>query len=419
MHLKPCFLFWTLFAALFAITTTPTAAATNKFRVLYNFSGGADGGAPEGLVEDATGNLYGTTGLGGDPNCYGAWGRCGVVFKLDKAGKLTVLHKFTNGADGAFPYPTLVLSGNTLYGAASYGGNLHCYYDYGCGVLFKIDIQTHALKVLRVFNGWDGLGPSGGLLLKSGVLYGTTIQGGSSGNCGYYGCGVVYKLVLKTGAYTVLHNFHSSDGSNPCSSLILDQTGKVLYGATPSGGSSDHCYGGCGAVFKLTIKTGVYKVLYNFTGSPDAEYPYGPLSLDAWGNLYGDSQLGGAYLCRSDSGCGTVFMVHPKTGTDTVLHNFTGGADGDYPLAGVTRSRAGAIYGTTAWGGSNDLGTVFELVAKKETVLHTFHGSDGSGPSAVVIMDSKGNLFGTAFAGGSHGSGCDGYGCGVVWKVTP
>jgi uncharacterized repeat protein (TIGR03803 family) len=414
---NPSFFFWAVLTALFAFVPAlvPSASAATRYKVLYNFTGGADGGQPQGLVEDAAGNLYGTTGLGGDPNCYGAWGRCGVVFKLDTAGKLTVLHKFTNGADGAFPYPTLALSGNTLYGAASQGGNLHCFYDYGCGVLFEINIQTHALKVLHTFNGADGLGPSGGLILRSGVLYGTTIQGGSSGNCGYwYGCGVVYKLVLKTGAYTVLHNFDPSDGLFPSSSLTLDKTGKVLYGATPDGGSS-----GAGVVFRLTLKTSAYEVLYNFTGSPDAEYPYGPLALDPSGNLYGDSQLGGSYPCRSDSGCGTVFVVHPSSGTDTVLYNFTGAADGNYPLAGVTQGVTGTLYGTTAWGGSNDDGTVFEFVKNTETVLHTFRGSDGSGPAADVIMDSKGTLFGTAQAGGSHRSGCGGYGCGVVWEITP
>jgi len=414
---NPCFLFWTVLTALFAFISAlvPSASAASRYKVLYNFTGGADGGAPMGMVEDAAGNLYGTTGLGGDPNCYGAWGRCGVVFKLDKAGKLTVLHKFTNGADGAFPYPTLALSGNTLYGAANQGGNLHCFYDYGCGVLFAINIQTHALKVLHTFNGVDGLGPSGGLILRSGVIYGTTAQGGKSQNCGYwYGCGVMYKFVLKTGAYTVLHNFDPSDGSFPCSTLTLDTSGKVLYGATPEGGSF-----GAGVVFKLTINTSVYEVVYNFTGSPDAEYPYGPLAQDASGNLYGDSQLGGSYPCPSDQGCGTVFVVHPKTGTDTVLYNLTGGVDGNYPLAGVIRSNAGTIYGTAAWGGANDYGTVFKLVDNTETVLHTFRGSDGSGPSAVVIIDSKGELFGTAFAGGSHSSGCDGYGCGTVWEITP
>jgi uncharacterized repeat protein (TIGR03803 family) len=229
---------------------------------------------------------------------------------------------------------------------------------------------------------------------------------------------VAYKLVLKTGTYTVLHNFDSFDGANPCSRLTLDKAGKVLYGATAQGGSAN-CFEGCGVVFSLTITNNAFDVLYYFAGSPDAEYPYGPLALDASGNLYGDSQLGGTYLCRNEHGCGTVFKVRPKTGTDTVLHNFTGGADGNYPLAGVIRSHAGTVYGTTAWGGSDDLGTVFELVKRKETVLHAFQGSDGSGPSAVVIMDLKGNLFGTTFAGGSHSGGCAEYGCGVVWEITP
>jgi uncharacterized repeat protein (TIGR03803 family) len=415
MRSRPSFLFWAILALIFSIATTPTAVAASKFKVLYNFTGGADGGQPLGLVEDAAGNLYGITGVGGDPSCAGG---CGTVFKLDKAGKLTVLHKFTNGTDGEYPYATLALSGNMLYGAASQGGMHDCYYDYGCGVLFAINIQTHALKVLHTFNGSDGLYPSGGLLVRSGILYGTTLMGGSSENCGSYGCGVVYKLVLKTGTYTVLHSFDSSDGASPESALTLDNAGKVLYGTTAEGGSLN-CYQGCGVVFRLTLRTSAYEALYYFNGSPDANYPYGPLALDASGNLYGDSQLGGSHPCLSEKGCGTVFVVRPKTGTDTVLHNFTGGKGGNYPLAGLIRSHAGTLYGTTAWGGSNDLGTVFELAKKTETVLHPFQGSDGSGPSAVVIIDSKGDLFGTTFAGGSHPSACAGYGCGVVWEFTP
>jgi hypothetical protein len=74
---------------------------------------------------------------------------------------------------------------------------------------------------------------------------------------------------------------------------------------------------------------------------------------------------------------------------------------------------------SSTWGGSNDLGTVFELIKRTETVLHTFQGSDGSGPSAVVITDSKGDLLGTTSAGGSHGGVCADYGCGVVWQITP
>jgi uncharacterized repeat protein (TIGR03803 family) len=436
LHLNPSFLFWAVLTALFAFVPAlvPSASAAPRYKVLYSFTGGADGGEPGGLIQDAAGNLYGTTGLGGDPNCYGAWGRCGVVFKLDTAGKLTVLHKFTNGADGAFPYATLVISGNTLYGGASQAGNLHCYYDYGCGVLFAINIQTHALKVLHTFNRIDGLSPSGGLIIRSGVLYGTTAGGGTSQNCGYGGCGVVYKFVLKTGAYTVLHNFDSLEGASPDSSLTLDKTGKFLYGATAVGGLSGQgyrCLSGCGVAFRLTLKTSTYKVVYEFAGYPDdAAYPFGPLALDSSGALYGDSQTGGSYPCPSGSGCGTVFVVDPKTGSDAVLYNFALNADGGYPLAGTIRNDTGTLYGTTAWGGdlkcppSDGCGVVFKMdTAGTETVLHTFHGLDGSHPSAVVIMDSKGDLFGTTAAGGSLRSRCGGYpdgdGCGVVWEITP
>jgi hypothetical protein len=79
LHLNPSFLFWAVLTALFAFVPAlvPSASAAPRYKVLYSFTGGADGGEPAGLIQDAAGNLYGTTGLGGDPNCYGAWGRCG------------------------------------------------------------------------------------------------------------------------------------------------------------------------------------------------------------------------------------------------------------------------------------------------------------------------------------------------------
>jgi uncharacterized repeat protein (TIGR03803 family) len=415
MRSNSSFHFWTVLAALVAFVPALLldASAAPQYKVLYNFTGGADGGQPLGLVRDAVGTLYGTTGIGGDPNC-----QCGTVFELDKAGKLTVLHRFRNGTDGEYPYATLALSGNTLYGAANLGGARDCYYTYGCGLLFEINIQTRTFKVIHVFHLYDGLLPSA-LTLQSDTLYGTTSLGGTSVNC-VYGCGVVYKLVLETSTFTVLHNFESSDGSFPDTKLTLDTRGEVLYGTTPEGGASSNCNpDGCGVVFRLTIKTDAYDVLYNFTGSPDARYPYGPLALDSLGNLYGDSQLGGSYPCRSDHGCGAVFEVDPGSGTDTVVYNFPGGPQGNYPMAGIIRTPAGMLYGTTAWGGLTDDGTVFELADNTQTVLHTFQGSDGSNPFAVVIVDPNGNLFGTTLAGGSHSSGCNGYGCGVVWEIAP
>jgi uncharacterized repeat protein (TIGR03803 family) len=409
MRSRPPFPLWTLLAALLAFVPglVTDAWAAPQYKVLYEFTGGADGGQPFGLMKDAAGNLYGTTGYAGDANC-----QCGTVFMLDKADKLTILHTFTGGNDGAFPYTTVALSGDKLYGAASSGGDLGCSLEQGCGLIFEIDLPTLAYRVIHVFHFDEGARPSGALMVRSGVLYGTTIGGGIADCDG--GCGVVYQLVLKTGKFAVLHRFESSDGYSPESALTLDERGEVLYGTTAEGGSS-----GSGVVFRQTLSTGTFNVVYNFTGSPDAECPYGGLALDSSGNLYGDSQLGGSYPCRSEHGCGTVFMVNPATETDTVLYNFPGASDGDYPMAGITRLAKGTIYGTTAWGGLTDNGTVFQLVGDTETVLHAFQGSDGANPFSDVVVDSNGKLFGTTLSGGLYENGCSKYGCGVVWEITP
>jgi uncharacterized repeat protein (TIGR03803 family) len=108
-------------------------------------------------------------------------------------------------------------------------------------------------------------------------------------------------------------------------------------------------------------------------------------------------------------------------GTETVLHNFTGGTDGGQPLAGLIRDGAGNLYGTTLFGGIGGFeGVVFKLDRTgTETVLYSFTGgADGGNPYAPLIMDKKGNLYSTTNIGGDL-NGCSGYGCGVVYKVTP
>jgi uncharacterized repeat protein (TIGR03803 family) len=104
--------------------------------------------------------------------------------------------------------------------------------------------------------------------------------------------------------------------------------------------------------------------------------------------------------------------VLPKLKEETVLYRFTGGTDGANPFGAVIRDKRGNLYGTASQGGTDNDGTVFELVKGKVTVLHTFDGSDGETPYCGLIQDSKGNLYGTTYYGGS-----DGYG--VVWKLTP
>jgi len=203
--------------------------------------------------------------------------------------------------------------------------------------------------------------------------------------------------------YRVLYNFAGgSDASGPFFGALVQDKAGNLYGTTPLGGAS-----GNGAVFKVT-KSGTETVLYSFTGGADGAFPTAGLVLSG-NTLYGTAVIGG-------SGYGVVFGVNTETGAETVLYAFTGGADGANPETSLVRDKKGKLYGTATYGGSapgtSGYGVVFELVKGKETVLHTFAYSDGAYPECGLLQDSKGNLYGTAGAGGSTGNG-------VVWEVTP
>jgi len=276
--------------------------------LLHTFTGPpGDGAFPYGtLIRDSSGNFYGTTSAGGTSNS-------GIVFKLDKTGKETVLYNFTGGADGAYPYGSLLRSpAGILYGTASEGGNLdgNCY-PYGCGVVFKVDPTTNKETVLYTFLGGatDGSHPYAGLISDSaGNLYGTAYNGGT-GACNS-GCGVVFKLAPGTGVLNLLYSFagYPTDGAFPYAGLVRDSTGN-FYGTTAYGGASEN-----GAVFKLDT-TNTEKVLYSFTGLTDGGNPRAPLILDSTGNLYGTAysdgisgvQCGGS----TTNSCGVVFKVTP------------------------------------------------------------------------------------------------------------
>jgi uncharacterized repeat protein (TIGR03803 family) len=197
----------------------------------------------------------------------------------------------------------------------------------------------------------------------------------------------------------VLHNFPGPDDGNPSARVIQDSAGN-FYGTTYYGGTAK-----AGVVYRLDT-TGHYTVLYNFMGGADGYYPYAGVIQDSAGNLYGTTISGGT------AGWGTVYKLDP-TGHETVLHSFTGGADGNYPAAGVIRDSAGNLYGTTEYGGTEGFGVVYKLDSTgHETVLHSFPGgADGAVPSGGVIRDSAGNLYGTTQQGGSA------WGYGVVYKL--
>ena len=181
---------------------------------------------------------------------------------------------------------------------------------------------------------------------------------GGAGFCNS-GRGVVFKVDAR-GRETVVHTFGGSDGANPDSTLLLDSQGN-LYGTTANGGSSGCGGTGCGAVFELS-KNETETVLYAFcslSNCADGEEPVGPLVSDSSGNLYGTTYFGGA----TDNG--VVFKLSTN-GNETVLHGFTGGADGASPAAGLTMDSSGNLYGTTQGGGATcytsfTCGVVFKI----------------------------------------------------------
>jgi uncharacterized repeat protein (TIGR03803 family) len=159
-------------------------------------------------------------------------------------------------------------------------------------------------------------------------------------------------------------------------------------------------------------------VLYSFTGKADGADPYSTLLQDPQGNLYGTTYEGGA-TCFSGLTCGTVFEVSP-TGTETVLHAFKPGIhDGYWPISGLIRDKAGALYGTTFNGGAGGAGAVFKITATGAVrLLYSFTQlGDGLYPKAELIRDAQGTFYGTTFYGGT-GTACGSAGCGTVFKLT-
>lgn len=410
-------------ATIAAVLSTPVAAqstsefAKPKFTVLHAFAGGADGQAPfSGLIRDKEGNLYGTTLLGGggsSPLCLGSGG-CGTIYKVDPSGNVTILYGFQgSNNDGAFPYGALLRdSAGNFYGTTSGGGTLgaQACSGYGCGTVFTMSAAGKERVAYNFTGGVDGATPEANLTLGTdGRVYSTTWIGGA------YNWGVVFS-VDKNGVETVVHDFNGAnhDGGEVASGLIRDASGS-FYGLTV-GGDNLSCWPGiqigCGTLYQVT-GSGAEKVLYAFSGGPDGSWPAGNLVRDREGNLYGTSQ-GGPY---NTGLLGAVFKFD-TAGNFTVLHEFTGGAEGEDPYAGLTRDAAGNLYGTTVGGGGtacapNGCGTVFVLQPSgKFIILHSFTGGlDGWAPNAPVTLDSSGSLYGIATNGGDHNEG-------VIFKIS-
>jgi len=386
--------------------------AKSQEEVLYTLTAPEGENPVAGLALDANGTLYGTAASGGSSYCGTVFA---LTRSRSGGWEESTLHNFACGpSDGKSPYSALVLDqSGDLYGTTVYGGSHDCGIVFeltrlpGGGwsesVIHDFGARDHGQV--------DGCHPYSSLVFDaSGNLYGTTSVGGggiTEGSC-QEGCGTVFQLSpAKGGGWTesVIHRFHgrNNDGENPYSGLAIDGS-RNLYGTSFAGGT---VFGG--TIFELTPGKKGWKenVLHNFQGGRDGANPYAGLILSRAGVLYGTTSNGGS------SNVGTVFKLRSDSGgqwKEIVLHSFAiGGNDGFYPFAGVVLDAYGNLFGTTEFGGARQqgqkgAGTVFRLTPGaggrwKEKIVFDFSSKGAQGqrnPFGGLVSDAKGDLFGTA-----------------------
>jgi len=416
-RLKHLFLLPALVASLGLIPARQIAAQT--FTTLYSFTNGNDGANPYGIpygVVLAGHTLYGTTTYGGDPGDGTVF-----AVNTDGAG-FTTLYSFSatdpsagTNEDGAEPNG-LILSGNTLYGTATVGGTA------GNGTVFSLNLDGTGFTTLYNFSATDpntgvntdGAQPFADVILSGDTLFGTTTYGGESGN------GTVFAVNTDGTGFAVLHTFSATDantgfntdGAVPYAELTV--SGGTLFGTGTYGGAA-----GNGTVFALNTNGTRFTTLYNFSAldpsestNSDGAYPNGVILSGA--TLYGTANAGGNF------GNGTVFAVNTNGADFTSLHNFsetndiTGvNGDGADPLVGLILSRD-TLFGTSAGGGGSGNGTIFAVNTNGTdfTTLYSFTApdpntginSDGANPEAGLILSGD-TLYSTAYGGGGSGYG--------------
>jgi uncharacterized repeat protein (TIGR03803 family) len=386
-----------------------SAIPAASVNVIYSFAGDEDGEyADTDLETDSAGNIYGTTVLGGD---FGS----GTVFRLSHTPNgwvHTVLYSFTGGADGAEPYKGVTLGRDgSLYGTAVTGGSGSC--EGGCGVVYKLTNSggTWTRTVIHAFTGGhDGSGPGARVTVdRDGNVYGMTPTGGT------YGLGTIFRIYHGPRGgwnFRVIHTFTGgADGGSGSAGRMIVHNG-YLFGAATTGGAH-----GSGVVFKLTpreVGEWDFRTIYSFQGQPDGSFPYGALLFDRSGNIYGTTYYGGT------NNIGAVYELSPRPvgeWEERLLYSFQGGTDGNSPISNLIFDNAGNLYGTTSEGGLGS-GTIFQLSPIgggqwTETVVHLFQGPpDGAFPYNGMVADRLGNLYGATVHGGDHNEGS-------IYKFTP
>jgi hypothetical protein len=415
--------------------------------ILYSFQNGNDSAQPlSSLIADKAGNLYGTTaGLGGLP-CPEP---CGNVFELSPgsnkyvAWKFSVLYDFTGGKDGGIPHGNVIFGPDgDLYGTGVRGGKFA--HAAAGGVVFQLapPAKRGGHWTERVIHSFDGgLGgdaPQGGLAFDgSGNIFGTTALGG------FYGGGVVYEVsppAHRGGSWTekTLHSFGAGlDGFFPLAGLAVDSAGDI-FGTTEFGGDyTAYCQSGCGTAYELLPSAHgdawTYTIIQLFNGKADGASPEDPLIFDNAGNLYGTTFLGQGDPSAGYGGAAFELIPPVKKGhswTENVFYLFPQYVyDAGYSSAGLVFDNAGNLYGTSQSGGPLYEGTAFKLARPRtsggvwtDSILHNFDRTDGGAtyPFEGLVFGIDGALYGMTPYGGS-GSCTFGRikGCGTIFQIAP
>jgi uncharacterized repeat protein (TIGR03803 family) len=349
------------------------------------FQGNSDGSSPQGGTVLSGNTLYGTAD-------YGGAGGNGTIFSMQTDGSnFTTLYSFTGQNDGSLPAAGLILSGNTLYGTAEHGG-------LGSGVVFSIETSGSDFTVIYPFSSLDtnfengdGSGPVANLLLSGNTLFGTTAFGGAKGN------GTVFAVTTDGLHFTNLHSFSAltgfgtnDDGAYPAAGLVLSNN--ILYGTAQDGGAA-----GYGTVFALPANGSGFTNLYSFTNGTDGAKPMAPLFLTN-GILYGTAVSGGAY------GYGAMFGIDIDGSGFTNIHSFADQVDGGNPMGGLVGDQ---VFVPLANGGTAFAGAIFSMNLNGTSPVGTSlaGGAGGSYPVGQLSLLPDGTVVVTAEQGGAAGNG--------------
>lgn len=364
--------------------------------VLYNFTGGSDGGDPYGgLTLAKNGYYYGTTLEGGTSGK-------GTLFEVTSEGIFTVLYNFTGAVDGSYPAaPPIEGTDGNFYGTTN-GFNLQD------SALYRYNPFTEILTTLYTFDS-SSSSWSQPLQGSDGYLYATSSGGGE------FDCGYIVKLTTE-GAVQGTHSFDCFAGGNGPVAPLTQAADGNYYGTTEHGGLSSDA----GIIFKLDEENGKFTVLHDFGATNgDGLYPAAGITQGNDGNLYGATAAGGSL------GYGSLFRVS-SSGVYSRIYSFPilQGAPYQAPTVAPVQDTNGTFYGTTELGGSSALGSIYALSmglgpfvefvhsqgnvgAQAEILGQGFIGTTSvtfNGVSAAFIVDSNTYLTATVPPGASSGS---------------